>query len=285
MVLLASGLVSLAPSALRAEPPRTSVAVLELIVDGGADPVIGRQLTARIAELIGQRPGHSVIAPDDIRAMLAQEQQKQLLGCTDDGCLVEIVGALGVDRLVSGRVSKLDGAFALSLSLIDARSSRALGHANERWGGESMALLELVRPMLARLFGAGADAAVTGAIEVTGAPDGARILVDDQVRGTAPAGQLGGIPAGAHRVQVVDDDHLPIEQWVVVQAGAVTTVAVRAERASPPVYATWWFWTGVAVVAGAGLTTALVLGAGDDPSGGATGVRVSVDVDRALGGR
>ena len=43
-----------------------------------------------------------VIAPDDIRALLEQEANLQMMGCDDDSCLAEIGGALGVSLGVGG---------------------------------------------------------------------------------------------------------------------------------------------------------------------------------------
>jgi hypothetical protein len=279
-------MLPLALMILAASPVPKQVAVLQMQVEGGLDAVIGNQLTARIAETVGKRQGHSVIAPDDIRALLEQESRKQLLGCTEESCLAEIAGALGVEAIVSGRVSKIEGGFAVSLSLVDARGARALAHVNETWRGESIALLELVVPMIDKLF-APKGATLTGTIEIEGAASGSRILIDDQVRGTAPAGQMGGIAIGARRLQVVEEDYEPFERWVVVKSGEISTVAVKQQPiASSAVYEKWWFWTAAAAgVAGAAVGAAVLLGGGSTGGpAGDTGVNVSVNADTAFNG-
>jgi hypothetical protein len=260
------------------------IAIMDVRADGGADPVIGSQLTARIAEVVGRRTGTSVIAPDDLRALLEQETRKQLVGCTDDGCLAEIAGALGVDALVSGRISKIEKGFAFSMSLIEAKEARALGHASEVWGGESIALLDLVAPMVDILFSE-KSAVLNGAIDVQGAISGSRIIVDDQVRGTAPAGQMGGIRIGARRVQVLDDDHQPFERWIVVKKDETAIVAVeQLALESSPIYARWWFWTiAAAGVAGVVVGSAFALKGGES-GGGETGVSVTANADSAFTG-
>lgn len=262
------------------------IAVLNVTVEGGADPVIGTQTAGRIAELLGKRDGVEVIAPDDIRAFLEKEAEKQLLGCDEDSCLAEIGGMLGADVLVKGRVAKIEQGFAVSLNSVDARRAQPLGHVSETWGGPSIGLLELMEPMLDRLF-AKDKSALFGSVEVTGAPDGSRIFIDDEVRGTAPAGQMAKVPAGARRVRVASEDHLPFERWIVVRRDKVTGVPVTLEDLpSGPFYATWWFWTVAAVgVAGAAVGTAVLL-SGDDAPAGATGVNVAVDAESAFtGGR
>src|SRR5687767_9425454 len=97
------------------------IAILAFIVEGGASPQIGTQMTSRLADLVARRPGSAVISPDHIRALLEKETEKQLLGCSDDSCLAEIGLALGADILVKGRVTQLsDGAFGIAISAVRA---------------------------------------------------------------------------------------------------------------------------------------------------------------------
>jgi hypothetical protein len=266
----------------------TRIAVLDVAVEGGADPTMQGQITGRIADLVGRRPNTTVIAPDDIRAILEKEAQKQLLGCDDQSCLAEIGGALGADILLKGRVTKVEDGFAMTLSAVNAHNASPLGHASETWKGESIGLLELVAPMIDRALAA-KDEKLVGTIDVTGVNDGAQIFIDDQVRGTAPAGQMGNVDIGARRVRVVLDGYQAFERFVVVQRDRVTTVPVQlVELESSPFYATWWFWTitGAAVVGG-GVTAAVLLTRDDGTAPpGTTGVNVSVNADSAFtGGR
>jgi hypothetical protein len=128
-----------------------------------------------------------------------------------------------------------------------------------------------------------------GSITVEGAKDGAAIYVDDQIRGTVPAGQMGNVQSGARRIRVLAEGYEPFERWVVVKSGETTSVPVTLKEVeSPPVYATWWFWTitGV-VVAGAAVGTVYLVSQDDaGPGTGTTGVSVMVNSDAAFtGGR
>lgn len=263
-------------------PVERQIAVLEVEVSGDVDANIGPQLTARLAELVTKRSGAHVISPDDVRAMLEHEADKQLMGCDEAGCLSELAQALGAEEVVSARVTRHEGAFALALTRLDSGSARVVARASETWTGESLLLLELLDPMVARLWAG--DAEVSGALEVLGVVDGSRILVDGDVRGTAPAGQIGGLRAGAHVVRVVADGYEVFEQAVIIRPGDVKRVAVEQVAVEEPFYATWWFWTasgvGAATLAavGGGIAAAVLLSDGGGPSG----VNVSLNADKAL---
>jgi hypothetical protein len=80
--------------------------VLDL-VPNGASRELASAATGMTGTQIDRVCVFKVITADAIRAMLAFDKQKQMLGCSDAGCLSEIGGALGVDYLVSGKVSLL----------------------------------------------------------------------------------------------------------------------------------------------------------------------------------
>jgi len=282
---LATGV--LAAAAPAKDPPPRRIALLDIALEGDVDPAIGTQLTSRYSELIAKLPDVVVISPDDVRALLQNEANKQLAGCTEDSCLAEVAGALGADVVVTGRVGRIGDGFAVSLTAVDARKVRSLGRANETWRGDSIALLELAGPMVDRLF-AGDGAELTGTLEVSGALAGSRILLDDQVRGTAPAGQMGDIAIGAHWLQVVAEGRQPFARAIIVKRGQLTSIEVQQPAAeATPFYASWWFWTAAAVaVIGTGGATAGVIYVLATQGGGRTGVNASINFDTvATGGR
>ena len=98
---------------------------------------------------------------------------------------------------------------------------------------------------------------------------------------------MAGLDIGARRVQVVVDDHVPLERWVVIRDGETTTLAVTQVREPvEPIYKAWWFWTLVGIAAAGGATGAVfALRSGDSPgSPNPTGVNVAVNANQAFGG-
>ena len=148
------------------------------------DPARDYRLKSPARKVLGARPGVKVIAPDDIRALLEQEANLQMMGCDDDSCLAEIGGALGADLLVKSRVTKLEKAFAVSLSAVDPNRAAAVGRSSQTWGGESIALLELVSAMVEVVLPE-APGPVVGAIELTGAERGFVLLAEGAGRALA----------------------------------------------------------------------------------------------------
>jgi len=92
---------------------------------GSADVLSDLLLNALLA-----RHGVHAMGPADVRAMLTAEQQKNLLGCSDESCMAELAGALGADWLIGGSVGRLEDLYVLSLQLIDARKARVTARAS-----------------------------------------------------------------------------------------------------------------------------------------------------------
>ncbi len=272
--LIAAFLFIATSSSAFAAPHKERVAVLEFVTEGGVAPVVGNQMTAKLADLVGRRPDTTVIAPDDIRALLERESQKQLLGCSEESCLAEIGMALGADLLLKGRVGSIDGGFAISLSAVKTSNAQAVAHVSDTWMGESIALLDVLEPMVDRVFASGQS--LVGSVELSGAASGSTATLDGQLG-------LDKVAVGAHRLVVAKEGYVPFETWIVVRTNLKTTVPImQKSEPSDPIYAAWWFWTAAAVAAGgAAVGTALIVSGGGEHSSG-TGIQIGVNADTAL---
>ncbi len=287
-VLALSGL---APQALADAEHPAKVAVMRTVVEGqdaAALQAIGPQVSSRIADQVKKRTGAEVISAEEIDTLLSHERDKQVSGCAEQSCLADIADALGADVVVQARVAKVDGGYAVSLSAIDSKKAQTLARVDERWGGEPLLLLDVIAPAVDKLFPTlGPPAA--GLLVLEGVKDGSKILVDDAVKGTAPAGQL-SVASGPHRLAITSEAHEPFSSWIIVATATTTSVPVsQVLLPAPPFYATWWFWTAVGgatvVAAGAGTGAWFLLGNDGGPGIGQTGVLVSTNGDQVLGGK
>ena len=80
------------------------IAVYDLKLEG-IDTSMGALVTESLLGELRKLQGISAIGMDEVRDMLNFEHAKDQMGCDDVTCLAEIGGALGVDDLLTGRLS------------------------------------------------------------------------------------------------------------------------------------------------------------------------------------
>ncbi|MFH1808421.1 MAG: hypothetical protein ABIJ09_06745 [Pseudomonadota bacterium] len=112
-------------------PDELRIAVYELRVEG-VPARVGRLTTDALTTELRKLKGVNAIGMDEIRAMLAHEASKQLLGCDQESCLGEIAGALGVDELVTGSLTRVGQTSVLSLRRLDMLNAQARGSVERR---------------------------------------------------------------------------------------------------------------------------------------------------------
>ena len=105
LALVAGLALTLAPAA-RAAEAKPKLAVLDFTANG-ASKELASAAGGIAANELDRMATFQIVTADAIRNMLAFEKQRQMLGCTDAGCMAEIGGSLGVDWLISGKVTKL----------------------------------------------------------------------------------------------------------------------------------------------------------------------------------
>ncbi|HET9958269.1 MAG TPA: PEGA domain-containing protein [Polyangiaceae bacterium] len=85
---------------------------------------------------------------------------------------------------------------------------------------------------------------------------GARVTVDGNTVGQTPLEMR--LAAGSHLVQLRSDGYEPRDSQIVLAAREKRHLQWPLQR-NTPVYARWWFWTGVGVALAAGTLTAVAL--------------------------
>lgn len=158
VLMLALLAIAAPPTAVVAPAPPGSLRIAVHAIDpGNVDALLARVVTdATVAEL-RKLQGLEVVAMDEIKAMLDQEAQKQLVGCSDESCLAEIAEALGVDGIVIGTLARVGDETVFGLKRIDQRAAKTVGQSSERLahedsGSEAEACLAAVGPAVERLF-------------------------------------------------------------------------------------------------------------------------------------
>ena len=223
---LAACLAASLASAASAAPPdaRLKLAVLDFQA-----PPSGASLASAAGGVVANELDRigvfKVVSGDQIRALLALERQKQILGCTEGGCLTEIGGALGVDYLVSGRVSIIGGGaspvtFSIDLTLSSVRLASREGSAIESARTESELMQRLPRAvgrLTAKIL-----ASRSGKLLVLVSEPGALVKVDDQVKGTTPLPGPLEISSGARALAVEKQGFVGWQADVTIQPGKMS---------------------------------------------------------------
>ncbi len=136
ITLAVTQLLSSAP----AEPPARvlRIAVYDLSSDG-VDDKVRKLVEAALLEELRKLRKVSVAGMDEVRRMLAFEEQKLLAGCDENTCLSDIAGALGVETLVTGSLARVGEQTVIGLKRIDQENAEVVTAYTQRLtpaGGE-----------------------------------------------------------------------------------------------------------------------------------------------------
>jgi hypothetical protein len=136
------------------------VALLPLSPLGGVSKETAQLLGDALGGELRKRSGVSVLTQGDVAALLGVEKTRQMLGCTDSGCMAEIGGALGADRIVHGSIGRVGGSLVVNLSALDARRATSAASVSERLrGANEEAFLDVLPTVADALL---ADAPASG---------------------------------------------------------------------------------------------------------------------------
>ncbi len=147
-ILVLSGLVPIATLGAEEVP----VAVMEFASKGGIEQNQMDALSDMLANEIRGLGNYKVISKSDIRAALQMEEQKALLGCSDESCVAEIGGALGVRFVVVGNISLFGRTYLLNLKLMNVESVSVVNSISKTIKGEPDGLIDLLPKATRQLF-------------------------------------------------------------------------------------------------------------------------------------
>lgn len=111
------------------------IALLPLNALGGVSKETVHLLGDALAGELRRRPGISVLTQEDVGALLGVEKTRQMLGCTDSGCMADLGGALGADRVIHGSMGRVGESLVVNLSALDPAKARTTASVSERLRG------------------------------------------------------------------------------------------------------------------------------------------------------
>jgi hypothetical protein len=121
------------------------IVLLPLAALGGVPKETAQLLGDALAGELRKRQGVSVLTQADVAALLGVEKTRQMLGCSDSGCMAEIGGSLGADRVVHGSLGRIGESLVVNVSALDPKRALAAAAVSERLrGGQEEAFLDVL---------------------------------------------------------------------------------------------------------------------------------------------
>lgn len=105
------------------EPP--TILVQRLSGNEAAGDLVGG-LSALLTERVKTADASfKIYSQADLERVVSEERQKQLVGCADESCLIELSDALGARYIISGRVDRFGDRYVLIANIYDKNEAKA----------------------------------------------------------------------------------------------------------------------------------------------------------------
>ncbi len=235
------------------------------LTNASLPPLVAESLSSVIAaELQYRSRGRfQVISRGDLRNIIAQQTEAQMMGCTSDSCMMDLAEIAEADNVLTSSVERLGESTILTLELFDTELQRVMRRQAVAWRGDDAGLVDLARSYLTWIVEGSRAADLRGSLQVVADQDNAKTIINGKEMGRTPLTLLPDLPIGLHELRLDKAGYLPHDQPFVIQANETTLVQLSLidESSLIPWYRSWWTWSGAALLVG-GATSALLLNQG-----------------------
>ncbi|HLU65544.1 MAG TPA: PEGA domain-containing protein [Kofleriaceae bacterium] len=250
--------VAAAQPAERAPSGKQAIAILSLEIAGGSSDRLRGQVAEAVERAVAAAGARYIPAEATASAL---DGAPELRGCLSASCLGRLSELTGAGRFIRAHVSVSGDSYVLDLELLSPGAEGGLAGRLQR-----TCSVCTVTDLRDRVTGAASEllAGVSDpdgvAVEITCRPDGAEIVIDEEVRGQAPF--RGRLPPGPHVVVARLDGYAESRKTIVVETtgeqrfeiGLTATAALTVDQRPHP--ALKWVAAGGAAAA---LVTGVVL--------------------------
>jgi len=260
---------------------RPRVAVLELAIEGDAEPELRPQLSLRVDAAI-RATGFEAVSRDEVAAKL--RANRTLVGCTSTACLARIGTLVNARRFIRSRIEASGAAYTVVLELLGADATGGVVQRLERACPVCTLreVNELVGRAVAELLTGRPPEARAVKVVVDSRPAGASVSCDDSLLGIAPVEVE--LEPGEHVCRAsLPAGYLPAERRDTISADTPARIVLKLEpevaratvavvETAPPAARPWkWVAAGGAAAAVVGGVALLAIdGKGADCAPGAT---------------
>ncbi|MBI5527148.1 MAG: hypothetical protein HY897_12505 [Deltaproteobacteria bacterium] len=127
--------------------------VFDLVNEKGVEKSTANMLTEIVIDRVSRTKKFEVIGQKDLDKMLFWEQNKQLKGCTDTQCLIEIAGAMGAQYYIEGSVGAMGGQYLVTLKYIHASRAAVLERSTRTIEHDEKVLMRTIGEMVGEILG------------------------------------------------------------------------------------------------------------------------------------
>lgn len=277
--MTALALVAVLATAAAAET-RPRVAVLELAIEGDAEPELRPQLAKSVAGAI-HATGFDVVGRDEVAAKL--RANRSLVGCTSTACLTRIGGLVNARRFIRAKIEASGAAYTVELELLGADAPGGVVQRLERACPVCTLreVNELVARAVAELITGRPPEARAVKVVIDSRPAGASVSCDDSLLGIAPVEV--DLEPGEHVCRAtLPAGYLPAERRETIAADTPVRIVIKLEAEAPrgpvavvetPPSPRPWKWVaagGAAAAVAGGVALVAIDGKGVDCAPGAT---------------
>ena len=143
---------------------KTRIAILELKSERGLDQGLVKLLNELLLTEFGRSGEYEVIGGSDLASLLQLEEKKQMMDCDDIGCLSELGGALGVDKLAAANIGKIGSYYLVNVKIINVREAKVERRVSYKVQGIEDKLIRAISASVKELMTGKAAPDLTGDI-------------------------------------------------------------------------------------------------------------------------
>jgi TolB-like protein len=241
---------------------RATIIVFNVVPEKGVEKSAASVLTDVIVGSIEKLGLYKLFSQKDIQKMVFYEQNKQLRGCTDTACMVQIAGAMGADYYVESSVGAMGSQYALTIKLIDSEKVEVVRRSTQLIEKDEDQMVKTVLRMLEveGLFGGRIEVPISFELDKKRKEEKEKQRQEEFRKQWQAEGPLGKAILERReqekRRSEKADEEPPADAAVVVSES-------EPERWYSRLHTKWWFWTAVGVVVvGAGVGTYFLVSGG-----------------------
>ncbi len=210
-------------------------------------------LTDRFRSVLVSTNKFVVVEREKVQLIL-EEIGLQLSGALAGDAYSKAGKLLGVDRIITGTIGKVDNTYTVDLRVISVKSGKVVGTVSENVSGSRENLIALLE-RLAKRFAGIRTALRKFTVKIFSDPGSGSVYVDGKYVGLSPVAVQ--LTEGVHHIRIQQSGFKPWEGDVTVSKNEKVLAKLEKQESR------WkrWLWIGAGtLVAGGGIAAAVLLG-------------------------